>query len=138
MVAVITTQVIDVQGNLGVIDKTLEKLEKQVDVKTAYSCPGKRNIVFQPRSPGEIDDHPRQGLIQRHVGVAVSENSFFITCGPGKGLAQSDADILHSVVVIDVQVTRLRRKLEDDPRQPTHLQTVRGEGYVLWATAVES
>ncbi len=39
---------------------------------------------------------------------------------------------------VDVQVTRLRRKLEDDPRQPVHLQTVRGEGYVLWATAVES
>lgn len=34
---------------------------------------------------------------------------------------------------VDVQVTRLRRKLEDDPRQPLHLQTVRGEGYVLWA-----
>jgi len=34
---------------------------------------------------------------------------------------------------VDVQVTRLRRKLEADPRQPLHLQTVRGEGYVLWA-----
>ncbi|MDF1719650.1 MAG: response regulator [Minwuia sp.] len=39
---------------------------------------------------------------------------------------------------IDVQVTRLRRKLEDDPRQPEHLQTVRGEGYVLWATATDA
>lgn len=33
---------------------------------------------------------------------------------------------------IDVQVTRLRRKIEDDPRQPRHLQTMRGQGYVLW------
>ncbi|MDD3446271.1 MAG: helix-turn-helix domain-containing protein, partial [Zavarzinia sp.] len=33
---------------------------------------------------------------------------------------------------IDVQVTRLRRKIEDDPRAPHHLQTVRGKGYVLW------
>ena len=32
---------------------------------------------------------------------------------------------------VDVQVTRLRRKLEDDPRQPRYLHTVRGEGYVL-------
>jgi two-component system phosphate regulon response regulator OmpR len=30
-----------------------------------------------------------------------------------------------------VQVTRLRRKLEDDPRLPRYLQTVRGKGYVL-------
>lgn len=32
---------------------------------------------------------------------------------------------------VDVQVTRLRRKIEDDPREPRYLQTVRGKGYVL-------
>ena len=32
---------------------------------------------------------------------------------------------------IDVQVTRLRRKLEADPREPRFLHTVRGRGYVL-------
>lgn len=32
---------------------------------------------------------------------------------------------------VDVQVTRLRRKLESDPREPRFLQTVRGRGYVL-------
>ena len=32
---------------------------------------------------------------------------------------------------IDVQVTRLRRKIEPDPRFPRYLQTVRGKGYVL-------
>ena len=32
---------------------------------------------------------------------------------------------------VDVQVLRLRRKLEDDPRQPRLLLTVRGEGYAL-------
>ncbi|GAN80974.1 response regulator transcription factor [Acidocella aminolytica] len=32
---------------------------------------------------------------------------------------------------IDVQVTRLRRKIEPDPREPRFLQTVRGKGYVL-------
>ncbi|MBL8629998.1 MAG: response regulator transcription factor [Rhodospirillaceae bacterium] len=34
---------------------------------------------------------------------------------------------------IDVQITRLRRKLEVDPRQPRYLQTVRGTGYLLRA-----
>jgi two-component system phosphate regulon response regulator OmpR len=32
---------------------------------------------------------------------------------------------------IDVQVTRLRRKIEQDPREPRFLHTVRGRGYVL-------
>ena len=32
---------------------------------------------------------------------------------------------------VDVQITRLRRKIEEDPRQPRYLQTVRGEGYML-------
>jgi two-component system phosphate regulon response regulator OmpR len=32
---------------------------------------------------------------------------------------------------IDVQVTRLRRKIEPDSRTPTYLQTIHGRGYVL-------
>ena len=32
---------------------------------------------------------------------------------------------------IDVQVTRLRKKIEEDPKQPRLLQTVRGKGYIL-------
>jgi len=32
---------------------------------------------------------------------------------------------------IDVQVTRLRRKIEEDPKNPRYLVTVRGEGYML-------
>ncbi len=32
---------------------------------------------------------------------------------------------------IDVQVTRLRRKIEQDPKNPRYLVTVRGEGYML-------
>ena len=32
---------------------------------------------------------------------------------------------------VDVQITRLRRKIEPDPKSPRYLQTVRGEGYVL-------
>ena len=33
---------------------------------------------------------------------------------------------------IDVIITRLRKKLEIDPKNPKYLQTLRGEGYVLW------
>ena len=33
---------------------------------------------------------------------------------------------------IDVMITRLRQKLETDPKNPKYLQTIRGSGYVLW------
>ena len=33
---------------------------------------------------------------------------------------------------IDVIITRLRKKIEDTPKNPKYLQTIRGEGYVLW------
>jgi two-component system, OmpR family, phosphate regulon response regulator OmpR len=45
-------------------------------------------------------------------------------------------DLIHSDVdpagrAVDIQVTRLRRKIELDPRSPRYLQTVRGIGYLL-------
>jgi len=44
-------------------------------------------------------------------------------------LARGTADATGRAV--DVQVTRLRRKIEDDPKNPRYLQTVRGVGYRL-------
>ena len=33
---------------------------------------------------------------------------------------------------VDVIITRLRKKIEMDPKKPKFLQTLRGSGYVLW------
>ena len=33
---------------------------------------------------------------------------------------------------LDVCINRLRKKIEDDPKKPKYLQTIRGTGYVLW------
>lgn len=46
--------------------------------------------------------------------------------GPGRGLSTPAQER-----AVDVQITRLRRKIEPDPRQPRFLQTVRGAGYRL-------
>ena len=51
---------------------------------------------------------------------------------PGQPLSRLDlCDNEAAERSIDVQINRLRRKIEIDPRNPTYLQTVRGEGYVL-------
>ncbi len=52
--------------------------------------------------------------------------------GRGEVIARLGREGLHAKArAIDVQITRLRRKLEDDPKAPQFLQTVRGAGYML-------
>jgi len=54
------------------------------------------------------------------------------SANPGKVLSRLDlCDNEAAERSIDVQINRLRRKIEDDPKNPTYLQTVRGEGYVF-------
>ncbi|MBI1207016.1 MAG: response regulator [Azospirillum sp.] len=58
-----------------------------------------------------------------------------LAANPGVTLSREDlteqSRIDGNARAVDVQVTRLRRKIEEDQRQPRYLQTVRGEGYVL-------
>lgn len=49
-----------------------------------------------------------------------------------RGEGQEDA-----ARAVDVQINRLRQKIENDPASPALLQTVRGEGYVLYVESVE-
>jgi two-component system phosphate regulon response regulator OmpR len=53
---------------------------------------------------------------------------------PGQAISRTALAEQTSAVMersVDVQVTRLRKKIEDDPRTPIYLQTVRGIGYAL-------
>jgi two-component system phosphate regulon response regulator OmpR len=43
--------------------------------------------------------------------------------------------VIYNDRTIDVQVTRLRRKIETDPKNPRYLVTVRGAGYMLMPDA---
>ena len=61
-------------------------------------------------------------LFSAHPGHAISREKLVADLGRDDA-AQERA--------VDVQITRLRRKIEDDPKQPRYLQTVRGEGYML-------
>jgi two-component system phosphate regulon response regulator OmpR len=54
---------------------------------------------------------------------------------PGKTFARDDIGKLIDLEKersIDVIITRLRKKIENDPKNPKFLQTIRGVGYVLW------
>ena len=56
-------------------------------------------------------------------GEPLSRSQLVEELGRDRGQSQERA--------VDVQITRLRRKLEDNPKQPRYLQTVRGAGYML-------
>lgn len=62
-------------------------------------------------------------IFSARPGEALSRTTLVEELGRAGGQAQERA--------VDVQITRLRRKLEDNPREPRYLQTVRGAGYML-------
>lgn len=62
-------------------------------------------------------------VLANHPGLTLSRNRISEAVGraPGRGNDR----------VIDVVIGRLRKKLEDDPADPAHILTIRGEGYRL-------
>jgi len=63
-------------------------------------------------------------LLAARQGTALSREALAETDGTTSDRAVNDR-------TVDVQVTRLRRKIEPDPKNPRYLVTVRGEGYML-------
>lgn len=76
-------------------------------------------------------------VLARRAGQPVSRDELAARTGGGDSddltaeHAEGNVAEVGASRLIDVQMTRLRRKIEDDPRFPRYLQTVRGIGYVL-------
>lgn len=62
-------------------------------------------------------------IFSAQPGQAISRSQLVEDLGRDRGQGQERA--------VDVQITRLRRKIEENPKQPRYLQTVRGTGYML-------
>jgi len=88
---------------------------------------------------GDCVYDPERGQLKRKgkpVRLTSSESALLQLFAANAGRSFSRSDLCARLGVslersIDVQVTRLRRKIEDDPKLPLYLQTVRGVGYVL-------
>jgi len=63
-------------------------------------------------------------ILSKRPGEPVSRSALL-----GEGGSEDEGGAQERAV--DVQVTRLRRKIEQDPKSPRYLQTVRGAGYML-------
>ncbi|MGA7676103.1 MAG: response regulator [Rhizomicrobium sp.] len=88
---------------------------------------------------GDCVYDPERGQLRRKgkpVHLTSSESALLQLFAANAGRSFSRSDLCARLGVslersIDVQVTRLRRKIEEDPKLPLYLQTVRGVGYVL-------
>ena len=88
---------------------------------------------------GDCTYDPERGQLKRKgkpVRLTSSESALLqlFAANAGRSFSRSDLCARLGVALersIDVQVTRLRRKIEEDPKLPLYLQTVRGVGYVL-------
>jgi len=88
---------------------------------------------------GEAVFDPERGELRRMgkpVKLTTSESALLKLFADNAGRSFSRTDLCTRLGVtlersIDVQVTRLRRKIEEDPKLPLYIQTVRGVGYML-------
>ena len=72
---------------------------------------------------------------QRKINVTEKKILIEMLLNPGKTYSRSQIGELSGILQersIDVMITRLRQKIEIDPKNPKYLQTIRGSGYVLW------
>ncbi|WP_210093596.1 response regulator [Ruegeria sp. HKCCSP346] len=84
-----------------------------------------RGEMWQGEAPVRLTATESQlmKIFSAQPGEPISRAKLVEDLGRDKGQAQERA--------VDVQITRLRRKIEQDPKQPRYLQTVRGAGYML-------
>ena len=109
-----------------------------------------QNILKRGRSPTGPREEIRMGDFAFHVDrgeLKRGEETIKLTererdllrmfaQRPGLPIARHElasADATGSERAIDVQINRLRRKIEKDPGNPVYLQTVRGKGYILYS-----
>jgi two-component system phosphate regulon response regulator OmpR len=102
------------------------------------AAPPAQKAIAEVRMGDCIYD-PERGQLRRKgkpVHLTSSESALlqFFAANAGRSFSRADLCARLGVALersVDVQVTRLRRKIEEDPKLPLYLQTVRGVGYVL-------
>ena len=72
---------------------------------------------------------------QKKINVTEKKVLIEMLSNPGKTYSRSRIGEISGILQersIDVMITRLRQKIEINPKNPKYLQTIRGSGYVLW------
>ena len=106
----------------NILTKTKKDNQKRVIIFDNIKIDLNRLLIFKDTSEFKINNTEKI-ILEKMINK------------PGKTFSREDIGQLIDLDKersIDVIITRLRKKIETDPKNPKYLQTLRGVGYVLW------
>ena len=107
--------------------KNIISKNKKVDPKQEYYI-GKAIVNLNKMIINLKESQKKINITEKKVLIEMLAN-------PGKTYSRAKIGEISGIAQersIDVMITRLRQKIEMDPKNPKYLQTIRGSGYVLW------
>ena len=128
------------QGADDYLPKPFEprELVLRVGALLRRAAPPAEKAIAEVRMGDCVYDPERGQLLRKGKPVHLTSSESVLlqlfAANAGRSFSRTDLCARLGVTLersIDVQVTRLRRKIEEDPKLPLYLQTVRGVGYVL-------
>jgi len=121
------------------LPKPFEPKELDLRIKNIINKTKKDNLKRIIRFENINIDLNKQMIIRNDLEFKINNTEKIILekmiNNPGKVFAREDIGKIINLDKersIDVIITRLRKKIEADPKNPKFLQTIRGAGYVLW------
>mgnify|MGYP006186885665 FL=1 len=106
----------------NILNKTIKKNQKRVIEFDNVKIDLNKLLIFKNKNEFKIN------ITEKTILEKMINN-------PGKTFTREEIGKLidlNKERSIDVIITRLRKKIEVDPKNPKYLQTLRGAGYVLW------
>ena len=106
----------------NIIEKTKKSDQKRVIQFENIKIDLNKQIILKENTEYKINNTEKK-ILEKMIN------------NPGKTFSRENIGVLielNKERSIDVIITRLRKKIEIDPKNPKFLQTIRGAGYVLW------
>ena len=121
------------------IGKPFEPKELLLRIKNIINKSNKINLKAKHNvGAAEIDLNKMTVVLNTKTNKINNSEKKVLTemlANPGKTYSRQEIGQISGISQersIDVMITRLRQKLEINPKNPKYLQTIRGSGYVLW------
>ena len=106
----------------NILNKTKNKNQKKIIEFDSIKINLNKSLIIQKKKEFKINNTEKI-ILEKMINA------------PGKTFSRASIGKLINLDKersIDVIITRLRKKIEIDPKNPKYLQTIRGAGYVLW------